>query len=169
MFSYRLVSPQKFSISINSLNLPNESESVSCSVMSNSLWPPRTIAHQALCDPTDCSLPAFSVHRILQASRQLFPSPGIFPTQGSNTGLPHSGRFFTIWVTRQVLNLNEDIRPSLFWQIVADISKPDGKQQSNTQKGNNLTGILLLNVLYLQKSGWEGLDFFFRGLRVINQ
>ena len=60
--------------------------------MSNSLWPPRTIAHQAplslgslarilesekksevtqscltLCDPMDCSLPGFSIHGIFQA------------------------------------------------------------------------------------------------------
>ena len=27
---------------------------------------------------------------------------GIFPTKGSNPGLPHSGRFFTSWATREV-------------------------------------------------------------------
>ena len=48
-----------------------------------------------LCDPMDCSLPGSSVHGILQA-RVLstgvdchFLLQGIFPTQGSNLGLPH--------------------------------------------------------------------------------
>ena len=30
---------------------------------------------------------------------------GIFPTQGSNPGLPHCRRFFTSWATREVLML----------------------------------------------------------------
>ena len=46
-----------------------------------------------LCDPMDCSLPGFSVHGILQArilEWVAIPfSRGIFPTQGSNPGLPH--------------------------------------------------------------------------------
>ena len=51
-----------------------------------------------LCDPMDCSLPAFSVHGILQArmlewvaisySRDL-PEPGILQTQGSNLSFLH--------------------------------------------------------------------------------
>ena len=45
-----------------------------------------------LCNLVDYSLPGSSVHGILQA-RMLewvaFPSPGIFPTQGSNPSLPH--------------------------------------------------------------------------------
>ena len=58
----------------------------------------------------DCSLPGSSVHG---------DSPGkntrvgchallqnIFPTQGSNSGLPHWGRlFFTVWTTRETLLL----------------------------------------------------------------
>ena len=45
-----------------------------------------------LCDPTDRSPPGSSVHGIAQArywSGLPFPSPGIFPTQGSNLGLLH--------------------------------------------------------------------------------
>ena len=55
-----------------------------------------------LCDPMDCSLPASSVHGIFQAivcpwdfpgnSTEVdchFLLQGIFPTQGSNPGLPH--------------------------------------------------------------------------------
>ena len=43
-----------------------------------------------LSDPLDCSLPGSSVHRILHTGVgicSLFQ--GIFPTQGSNPGLPH--------------------------------------------------------------------------------
>ena len=44
-----------------------------------------------LCDPIDCSPPGFSVHGILQVREWVaMPSSrGIFPTQGSNSGLPH--------------------------------------------------------------------------------
>ena len=45
-----------------------------------------------LCNPVDCSPSGFSVHgilyaRILESSHSLLQ--GIFPTQGSNPGLPH--------------------------------------------------------------------------------
>ena len=43
-----------------------------------------------LCDPMDCSPPGSSVHGILQARIVEWlpcPPPGIFPTQGSNSGL----------------------------------------------------------------------------------
>ena len=45
-----------------------------------------------LCDPMDCSLPGSSVHGIFQATIVEwlpFPTPGIFPTQGSNPRLLH--------------------------------------------------------------------------------
>ena len=46
-----------------------------------------------LCDPVDCSLPGSSVYGILQARIlewvTISFSRGIFPTQGSNPGLPH--------------------------------------------------------------------------------
>ena len=46
-----------------------------------------------LCDPIDCSLPGYSVHGIFQAIVlewiAISFSRGIFPTQGSNPGLPH--------------------------------------------------------------------------------
>ena len=44
-----------------------------------------------LCDPMDWSLPGFSVHGILQDTGvgSHAPLQGIFPTQGSNPGLPH--------------------------------------------------------------------------------
>ena len=44
-----------------------------------------------LCDPTDCSLPGFSVHESFQARIlewiAIFYLQGIFPTQGSNSSL----------------------------------------------------------------------------------
>ena len=50
----------------------------------------RKVAQPTLCDPTD-----YTVHSILQArilEWVTFPfSRGIFPTQGSNPGLPHCG------------------------------------------------------------------------------
>ena len=54
-----------------------------------------------LCDPVDCSLPSFPIHGILQA-RILewvtihFLLQGIFPTQGSNLGLPHWRQMFNL-------------------------------------------------------------------------
>ena len=46
-----------------------------------------------LCDPMDCSLPGSSVHGIFQGIvlewTAISFSRGIFPTQGSNPGLPH--------------------------------------------------------------------------------
>ena len=52
-----------------------------------------------LCDPTDCSLPGFSVHGILQA-RILdwlpLPTPGDLPNPGISPASPASaGGFFT--------------------------------------------------------------------------
>ena len=46
-----------------------------------------------LSDPMECSPPGSSVHGILQARiLEWVLSPGIFPTQGSNPGLPHCRR-----------------------------------------------------------------------------
>ena len=45
-----------------------------------------------LYDPMDCSPPGSSARGIFQATILewvAIPSPGIFPTQGSNPGLPH--------------------------------------------------------------------------------
>ena len=42
-----------------------------------------------LSDPMDCSPPGSSVHGILQARTLPFPSQGVFPMQGSNSGLLH--------------------------------------------------------------------------------
>ena len=46
-----------------------------------------------LCDPMDCGLPGFSIHGISPGKNTEvgyhFLLQGIFPTQGSNPGLPH--------------------------------------------------------------------------------
>ena len=66
-------------------------KSVSCSVMSNSLWPYGLQPTRLLCP---WNFPGKNTgvggHSLLQ---------GIFPTQGSNPDLPSSiaGRFFTVW------------------------------------------------------------------------
>ena len=55
-------------------------------------WSEVTQLCPILCDSVDCSLPGFSVHGILQANTGVgchFLLQGIFPTQGSNSGLPH--------------------------------------------------------------------------------
>ena len=56
-------------------------KSISCSVMSNHFATPQTVAHQA---PL-----SMEFSRQEYWSGLLFPSPGIFPTQGSNPGLLH--------------------------------------------------------------------------------
>ena len=55
-----------------------------------------------LCDPVDCIVLGILQARILE----WVPFPwvdlqGIFPTQGSNPGLPHADGFFTSWATRE--------------------------------------------------------------------
>ena len=56
-------------------------------------------------DPMDCSPPGSSVHGILQArilEWVAMPfSRGIFPAQGSNQVSHTTGRFFTVWATRE--------------------------------------------------------------------
>ena len=60
-----------------------------------------------LCDPMDCSLPGSSVHGILQArilEWVAIPfSKGIFPTQGSNSGILHCRQFLYQGATREAL------------------------------------------------------------------
>ena len=56
-----------------------------------------------LCDPMDCSLPGSSVHWDSPSKNTGVGGHAllweIFPTQGSNPGLPHCRRIFTIWAT----------------------------------------------------------------------
>ena len=52
------------------------------------------------CDPMDCSLSGLSVHGIQVGCHSLLH--GIFPTQGSNQGLPYCKQIFTIWATRLI-------------------------------------------------------------------
>ena len=39
-----------------------------------------------------------------------FPSPGFFPTQGSNPGLPSCRQIFNLWATREAQNTREHKR-----------------------------------------------------------
>ena len=56
---------------------------------------------------TPCNPMDYTVHGILQArilEWVAIPfSRGIFPTQGSNTGLPYCRRFFTSWATKEAI------------------------------------------------------------------
>ena len=72
--------------------IKNETLILSIPCMCAQLYP-------TLCNPVDCSLPGFSVHRILQArilEWLLFPSPGDLPNPGLEPTSPAlAGRFFT--------------------------------------------------------------------------
>ena len=61
------------------------------------------------------SLPGSSVHGILQArilDELPFPSPGELPDPGIKTRSPAlRGRFFTIWATREAMNMKHSILP----------------------------------------------------------
>ena len=57
-----------------------------------------------LCNPMDCSLPGPLSMGILQARILEWVAillQGIFPTQGSNPGIPHWRQILTIWATRK--------------------------------------------------------------------
>ena len=60
-----------------------------------------------LCDPMDYGLPGSSVHGDSPGKNTGIGChgflQGIFLTQGSNPGLPHCRRFFTVWATRKAL------------------------------------------------------------------
>ena len=74
-----------------------------------------------LCDPMDCSPPGFSVHGIFQA--RILEWVAIFfsrePSQLRDWTPVFciSGRFFTIWATREALDMNYLMPKKLFWII----------------------------------------------------
>ena len=94
-----------------------------------------------LCDPMDCNPPGSSAHGIFQA-RVLewgchFLLQGIFPTQGSNLGLPHCRQIFYQLSYKGSLKLFQKIAEegtlpnSLYEATITLIPKPD---KDNTQK-----------------------------------
>ena len=116
-----------------------------------------------LCDPID-----YTVHGNLQArilEWVAFPfSRGIFPTRGSNPGLPHFRQLFTSW--ESPLPAKKVLTPSSCWETGIDIyiagrflpAEPQGKSK-NTGVGNNnkgLLSLLLSKINYLIKfSHWS--------------
>ena len=76
----------------------SESETVSRSVMSDSLWP-----------PMDCSPPGSAVHGILQARILVWVaipvSRGSFQPRDQTWVSCIAGRFFTVWVTREYMHV----------------------------------------------------------------
>ena len=80
-----------------------------------------------LCNPMDCSLPGSSVHEDSPGKNTAVGChallQGIFPTQGSNPGLLHTGRSFTAWarealVTNSVIHLPNPHNNLMWWALV---------------------------------------------------
>ena len=69
------------------------------------MWVLVTLSHVWFCDPMDCSLPGFSVHRILQA--RILEWVDIPFSRGPSQPRDRTwvscfaGRFFPIWATRE--------------------------------------------------------------------
>ena len=68
-----------------------------------------THSYLSLCDPTDCSPPDSSVHRILQARILEWVAiifyRGSSPPRKLNPGLLHCRQILYIWTTREALNI----------------------------------------------------------------
>ena len=77
---------------IYQMKMHSESED-SCSLLSDSMRPHGLQPARLLC-PRDSPLQEYW-------SGPLFPSPGIFPTQGSDQVSRIAGEFFTVWATRE--------------------------------------------------------------------
>ena len=79
-----------------------------------------------LCDHMDCSQPGSSVHGDSPGKNTGVGChallQGIFPTQGSNPGLPHCG-LFTIWKTRE-FHINSSVQFSSVSQSCPTLSDP---------------------------------------------
>jgi len=91
------------------------------------------------CNPVDCSPPRSSVHGIFQArywSGLPFPFQHIFPTQGSNSCLPLSGRFFTAEPPGKHIFPNQGLNPGLpHCRWILYQTEPPGKPK-NTGVGS---------------------------------
>ena len=103
----------------------------SCSVMSNSATP-WTVAYQAS--------PSMGFSRQEHRSGLPFPSLGILLTQGSNLSLPHAGRCFTLYATREAsghgskLHVHCQIRWRCGTHIQWNITEPQRRmKQSHLQ------------------------------------
>ena len=67
--------------------------------------------YPTLCNPTDCSLPGSFVHGDSPGKNTgvgcHFLLQGVFPTQGSNPGLPHCRQILYLWATREATPIKE--------------------------------------------------------------
>ena len=90
---------------------PEKSDSVSCSIVSDLLWP---LGH------TDSSVEdplSREFSRQEYWSGLPFPSPGDFPYLGIKPGSPaFAGRFFTVWATMELEDLNRTKKTGLLVQ-----------------------------------------------------
>ena len=77
-------------------NIPYNNKAIYSKPTLNSIFNGESEVAQScmtLCNPIDSSLPGSSIRGIFQAKVGChFPLQGIFPTQGSNPGLPHCGQ-----------------------------------------------------------------------------
>ena len=79
-----------------------------------------------LCDPMDCSPPGSSVYGILQArilEWVAIPSRGDLSQPGTESGLLHCSRFFTVWATRKAPNKNKYICVHFFFHLLSLLFK----------------------------------------------
>ena len=89
------------------------------------------VAHLCLtlCDPTDCSPPGSSIHRIFQAT--ILEQVAISFSRGSSqardqTSVSHvAGRLFTTWATRETTYKNTRYPVKCKFQIIISISAWD--------------------------------------------
>ena len=79
-----------------------------------------------LCDPMDCSPPGSSVYGILQArilEWVAILSRGDLSQPGTESGLLHCSRFFTVWATRKAPNKNKYICVHFFFHLLSLLFK----------------------------------------------
>ena len=109
------------------------------------------------CDPVDCSPPGSSVHGDLPEYWSGFHAllQGIFPTQGSNPGLPHcrqilyhlSNQENPVLSCRKAKNISKDMMDDACGGINAAIrrSRTTGREQG---KRENIPYSLFINISY---------------------
>ena len=138
-------------------------ESESCSVVSNSLWP------HGLYSPWNSPVQNTGV-----GSPSLLQ--GIFPTQGSNPGLPHCRwilhqlSYLTVWITTNYGKFLKrwEYQTTLptYWEICMQVKKqqlePDMEQKNGSKLGKDFIKAVYCHLTYLtymQSTSWETLDW----------
>ena len=138
-------------------------ESESCSVVSNSLWP------HGLYSPWNSPVQNTGV-----GSPSLLQ--GIFPTQGSNPGIPHCRwilhqlSYLTVWITTNCGKFLKrwEYQTTLptSWEICMQVKKqqlePDMEQKNGSKLGKDFIKAVYCHLTYLtymQSTSWETLGW----------